>query len=326
MRDRRDVTATPAREMPAAPPVVVLTGPTALGKTAIAVELAARLRAQIVSADSMQVYAGLAILTNQPTAEQRRRVEHHLVGFVDPATEYSVAAYATAAHEVIDDLRAVGSPVIVEGGSGLHIRAALGDLGFGVPGDPTLRRQLDLRLQAEGLPALVAELEKRDPDTAERIDRANPRRVARALEVVCLQGAPLSGEQHGRLWQPPQRYPHIIVALDEDRALVHRRVDERVLEMMAAGALPEVRDLLAGCRPSRAVRQAIGVRELSAHLARECSLDEAIASMRARTRQLVRRQLTWMRKLPDAARIVVSRRSPAGVAEEVIALLDPLHR
>ncbi len=297
-------------------------GPTALGKTAVAVAVAARLSAEIVVADSMQVYAGLPILTNQPSPEQMRNAPHHLVGYVDPRTEYSVAAYCEAAHAVIDRLRAAGRPVVIEGGSGLYVRAALGDLSFGVPSDPSLRTRLELRCEAEGLATLVAELETRDPGCAARIDTANPRRVVRALEIAILQESPLSEGQYGRLWQAPDRYPHLLVALEDDRELIRDRIDSRVLEMIDAGAVDEVRRLEALGTPSRTVAQAIGVRELRDHLAGRCSLEGAVATMQSRTRRLVRRQLTWMRKLPDAARLGVSGRPPDDVADEVVALLE----
>lgn len=306
--------------------LLVLIGPTALGKTAVAAAVAARLDADIVVADSMQVYAGLPILTNQPSAQQMRAAPHHLVGYVDPRTEYSVAAYGEAAHAVIDRSRAAGRRVVIEGGSGLYVRAALGDLSFGVPSDPGLRAQLEQRCQTEGLATLLAELEARDPASAARIDTANPRRVVRALEVAILQKAPLTEEQHGRLWRSPQRYPHLLVALDDDRELIRSRIDARVREMLDAGAIDEVRRLEALGTPSRTVAQAIGVRELRDHLAGRCSLEEAVAAMQSRTRRLVRRQLTWMRKLPDAARLGVSGRPPGDVADEVVALLEHSER
>lgn len=306
--------------------LLVLIGPTALGKTAIAVAAAERLGAEIVSADSMQVYRGLGVLTNQPTVEERRRVRHHLVGHVDPRVEYSAAAYAVEAQATIDRLRAARTPVVLEGGGGLYVRAALGGLGFGTAARPGTRRELEERLRTHGLAALVDELKRRDQLTAARIDLANPRRVVRALEIIRSQEAPLTAGQYGHLWQPPAHYPSLIVTLDEDRTLVRERVDERVRAMIAGGALDEVRRLLASGEPSRTVAQAIGVRELSRYLAGTCGLDEAVGDMQARTRRLVRRQLTWMRKLPDTARIAVLRRAVDAVAEEVVALLHSTER
>jgi tRNA dimethylallyltransferase len=294
-------------------------GPTALGKTAVAVELALTLGGEIVTADSMQVYAGLPIVTNQPTTDELRRVPHHMVGHVDPREEYSAAAYGAAAHETIDLLHAAAVPVILEGGSGLYVRAALGGLRFGAPPSPNLRAELERRLEDEGITALYEDLERRDPQTAARTDAANPRRVLRALELALVQPggpSPPAGE-YGRLWLPGTRYPYILFALEEEREVLRRRVDERVPAMIAAGAVQEVAALLAAGTPSRTVAQAIGVRELSDHLAGIGSLDEAVAAMQSRTRRFVRRQTTWMRKLPDAVRIRVSGRPPAAVADEI---------
>jgi tRNA dimethylallyltransferase len=296
-------------------------GATALGKTAVAVELASRLGAEIVVADSMQVYAGLPLITNQPTAAEARRVRHHLVGFVDPSEEYSVAAYAAAAHEVIDALRDAGTPVVVEGGSGLYVRAALGGLAFGPAPTPELRRQLEDRLAAEGVAALHAQLARRDPEGAARVDAANPRRVLRALETSLTEPTPSPDAQRGALWVPSRRYPCRLFALDDERDELRRRIDDRVLAMIAAGAVEEVRAVLVRGEMSRTVAQAIGVREVSDHLAGRCSLDEAVAAIQARTRRLVRRQITWMRKLPDAARITVSGRPPAAIAGQIAGTL-----
>jgi len=195
-----------ARSM-AEPPLVALFGPTALGKTEVAISLAERLGAEIVVADSMQVYAGLAIVTNQPDEAQRARARHHLVGFVSPQQDYTVAEYAQEAHAVIDRLRAAGRPVVLEGGSGLYLRAALGDLAFAGPSDPQLRHELEERWALDPFD-VVDELRRLDPATSEQIDTANPRRVQRALEAVRAGGRPLSVVARDRLWRPAERYPH----------------------------------------------------------------------------------------------------------------------
>jgi tRNA dimethylallyltransferase len=307
----------------------VLFGPTALGKTAVAVELAERLGAEIVTADSMQVYAGLPILTNQPTAEQAARVPHHLTGFVAPSDDFSAAAYASLAHAAIDGLLGRGKRVVLEGGSGLYVRAALGGLLFGPAPDPAVRAGLERRLQQEGVAALAAELQRLHPQLAGSVDLANPRRVLRALESVAAgQGSATAGLSHsataGRpdeLWTPGSRYRHALVALTADRELLHRRIDLRVDLMIADGALDELRAARAAGPLSRTLQQAIGVRELSACLDGALSIAEAAAQTKQRTRRLVRRQLTWMRKLPDAATIAVAGDSPGTVADRLTTLL-----
>lgn len=306
-----------------APPcVVVLFGPTALGKTAIATALAERLSAEVVTADSMQVYRGLPVLTNQPPEAERARIPHHLVGIVEPWEEFSAAAFAAVATATIDEVLARGSRVVVEGGSGLYVRAALGGLSFGPAPDTALRQRLEQRLAADGLEALVDDLRVADARVARHTDLRNPRRVLRALERLLLKTVDAPDGEEDRLWLPGARYTHALVVLEAERVWLRQRVDERVGEMLAAGALGELRAVLTRGPLSRTLQQAIGVRELTAHLEGTLSLEEAAARMRARTRQLVRRQTTWMRKLPSTARIPVTSRPAAAVADEIASLLD----
>ena len=302
-------------------PVVALFGATALGKSDVANVLAERLDADVVVADSMQVYRGLPIVTNQ--TEPGRGARRHLVGFVEPQREFTVAEYAARAHEVIDGLRAEGRVVIVEGGSGLYLRAALGDLAFAPPPDPAVRGELEARW-AQSPADVVDELRRLDPDALARLDVSNPRRVVRALEAARARGGPLPQEERAQLWREPERYPHHLVALvpDEDREELRRRLARRVDEMLARGALDEVRRARAAGPLSRTVQQAIGVRELCAVLDGELTLGEAATRMTARTRALARRQLTWMRKLPRAALVPAAGRPVAAVAADVLSLLQ----
>jgi tRNA dimethylallyltransferase len=292
-----------------------LFGPTGLGKTEIAMRLAELIDGEIVSADSMQVYRGLEVLTNQPTADQLRRVPHHLVAVVDPSHDFSVAEYAQLAGRAVDDILARGRRVVLEGGAGLYLRAALGGLTFGAAHDAALRAELEAKAAGD-VAALRAELARRDPETAARIDLANPRRVMRALDTILLQDAPLSAEQRDVLWAPAARYTHRLFALVAERAELRRRIDERVLEMVAAGLVDEVMKLRALPHVSRTLAQAIGVREFGDYLDGACSQAEAIAATQARTRRYVRRQLTWMRKLQPAT-IATTGRSPGEVAAEL---------
>jgi tRNA dimethylallyltransferase len=302
------------------PPVVALFGPTGLGKTEIAVIVAERLSAEIVSADSMQVYRGLPVLTNQPAADQLARVRHHLVAVVDPEHEFSAAEYAGLAHVAIAEIAGRGRRVVLEGGAGLYMAAALGELHFGGAHDVVLRAELERRAAGD-MAALRAELARRDPQTAARIDLANPRRVVRALEAVIVGGGPLPPDEQDRLWSAPARYRHLLVALEPDRAALRERVFTRVDEMIARGLVDEVARLRALPQVSRTLRQAIGVREIGTYLDGACTVDDAVAAMQARTWRYVRRQLTWMRKL-DAATIAVSGRSPDDVAEELLELVS----
>jgi len=308
--------------MAEAPPVVAVFGATALGKSDVALALAARLDAEIVVADSMQVYAGLPIVTNQPDAAMRARASYHLVGVVPPQEEFTVGAYSAMAHDVIDRLLDAGRRVVVEGGSGLYLRAALGDLEFRAAPDAALRRSLEERW-AEDPEALVTELTSLAPAVAERTDTRNGRRVIRALEEELRRDARSRRGSQDRLWLPPERYPHRQFALapDDDRSGLTARIGARVEGMLAAGALEEVAAARGAGPLSRTVRQAIGVRELCAVLDGELALEAAAARMKARTRALARRQMTWMRKLPETMRTTAEGRSPMAVAADIAALL-----
>jgi tRNA dimethylallyltransferase len=275
----------------------------------------------------MQIYAGLPILTNQPGAVARTRARYHLVGWAAPQDECSVAAYAELAHDVVDGLLDQGRRVIVEGGSGLYLRAVLGDLAFGAA--PDLARRRDLEARWERAPErLVDELRRRAPDAAARVDLGNSRRVIRALEA--LDDAATGRQdrsakpQTDELWRAGGRYAHRLVALvpDDDRAVLNQRIDRRVDRMLAAGALEEVAAARAAGPFSRTAAQAIGVRELCAVLDGELALAEAAARMKTRTRALARRQLTWLRKLPDAVKVATTDRPTAAVAAEVLRLLE----
>lgn len=310
--------------MAESPPVVALFGATALGKSDVADSLAATLGAEIVVADSMQVYRGLPILTNQPDPGPPAVGSgvRHLVGLIEPQREFSVAEYGELAHRAIDGALARRRAVIVEGGSGLYLRAALGDLSYAAAPDPRLRGALEERW-ARDRQGVLAELRSADPATFARLDQANGRRVVRALEAVLLSGAPLPEAAYARLWRTPERYAHRLFVLrpNEDRTALSARIDARVDGMLARGALEEVRRARRAGAFSRTASQAIGVRELCAVLDGELTLVEARACMKTRTRALARRQLTWMRRIPDATAVLASGRSPSAVAAGIADVL-----
>jgi tRNA dimethylallyltransferase len=240
---------------------------------------------------------------------------------VTPQESFSVAQYAARAHTVIDELRGLGTPVVVEGGSGLYLRAALGDLAFGARPSAETRREFEERWERD--PAgVLDELRTFDDVAYARLDTANPRRVLRALETLRAQASPPPATEG--LWHTAERYPHRLVALvpDAGRTALRGRIERRVDEMLAAGALEEVRRALVAGPLSATASQAIGIRELAACLAGELTLTEAAARMKARTRVLARRQLTWMRKLPAPALVPTVGRPPEAVAAEVLELLQ----
>jgi tRNA dimethylallyltransferase len=295
-------------------PVVALFGPTGMGKTEIAIALAELIGGEVVSADSMQVYRGLPIATNQPSAEQLARVPHHLVAVVGPDEEFSVARYAGLAHAAVDDALARDRRAILAGGSGLYLRAGRGARG---PPPPADRTRLEALASADPA-ALRARLRTCDPATFAAIDNRNPRRVVRALETL-RDGSEGLRPARDRLWSDAGLcHATRLFCLDVDRERLRQRVEARVDEMFHRGLLDEVAALP---RPlSRTVAQAIGVREILAVLAGELTLDDARARMKARTRGYVRRQLTWMRKL-NADIIPTSARPPESVAREIVRRL-----
>ncbi|MGH2907550.1 MAG: tRNA (adenosine(37)-N6)-dimethylallyltransferase MiaA [Solirubrobacterales bacterium] len=290
--------------------VVALFGPTGLGKTSIAIALAERLRENgerpvAVSVDSMQVYRELPVLTGAVTAGERAALDHRLVGHISVGDAYDVAQHAKLAHAEIDELRAEGRRVIVVGGTGLYLRAALTELDLLPPPSEGVRERLEADLAQDGQAALYARLQAEEPDLAASIDPNNSRRTIRALETL-EQGASGAEREENRLWTEDVRVPTRLFALVMDRERLYARIEDRVDEMVALGAADEVRsaDAIAG----RTARQALGFGEL---------LEGDVESMKTNTRRYAKRQLTWLRKLPAATRIDVTGRSAGDIAMEI---------
>ena len=266
---------------------LLIAGPTAVGKTEVALELAERLNGEIISVDSMQVYRGLDIGTAKPTPEERARVRHHLIDILDPTQTFDVAQFLRHARQAVDEIRSRNRLPIFCGGTGLYFKAWLEGVGQSPAPDPALRAQL----QQVPLGQLLAELRERDPETFARIDRNNPRRVIRAVEVIRLTGKPFS-QQRTRATAPAVP----LFVLQRDRADLHQRIDARVDAMFARGLVEETRRAIN----SPAARLAVGYRQVIEHLAGERSLDETIALVKLRTRQYAKRQLTWFRHQAQA--------------------------
>ncbi|MCL4535112.1 MAG: tRNA (adenosine(37)-N6)-dimethylallyltransferase MiaA [Bacteroidetes bacterium] len=279
-------------------PLVVIVGPTAVGKSALALELGQRFPAEIVSADSRQVYRYMDIGTAKPTPAERALVPHHLIDVVDPDEEYTLAQYQAQARAAISDIGGRGRLPLLVGGTGLYVRAVTeGLVPPRVPPNPTLRAQLEERMRREGLDALVAELERLDPVAAGRIDRRNPRRVIRALEVCLVTGRPFSAQPSAT---PP---PHHLLRLGLTcpRAELYRRIDERVDRMMAEGLLEEVQRLVEMGYPfDLPSMSGIGYRQLGMYLRGEITLAEAVQRTKFATHRYTRQQYTWFR-LDDPA-------------------------
>ena len=295
---------TQAAAAPALPvlPVFVLTGPTGAGKTDWAVRLAERSPIEIVSVDSAQVYRGLDIGTAKPSRELRARIPHHLIDIREPTESYSAGRFVADAQDSIRAIHARRRVPLLVGGTMLYLRALLQGLAELPTAAPELRAELDIRAARLGWPALHAELEQLDPDAAARIAPNDSQRIQRALEVCYTAGQPISKLQRGTAsplagW--PLRY---WVLTPSDRAVLHERLAHRFTAMMAAGFLDEVRALrdrgdLTARHPAM---RAVGYRQLWAHLDGAYDLAEAVRRGMAATRQLAKRQLTWIRRQKQA--------------------------
>lgn len=273
--------------------VVSVVGPTASGKTELAIALAQRLGTEIVNADARQVYQGMAIGTAQPTAAERAAAPHHLVDFLPPSQLYSAGAFEEDAVGILDRLCADRGTAVLAGGSGMYVKAALEGLDP-LPADLRLRRQLNAEVDTLGLPNLVERLRTLDPQQVEAMDTSNPQRVVRALEVCLTSGRPFSSFHSGltksRSW-------HVVsVGLDPDREELRERIAARAHAMMNEGWLDETLALLP-LRHENALNT-VGYKELFQHLDGELPLEDALNLVITHTRQFAKRQMTWFRKDP----------------------------
>jgi len=285
--------SAPARQLP----VLVLTGPTGAGKTDWALALAEQAPVEIVSVDSAQVYRGLDIGTAKPAVTLRARIPHHLVDICEPSESYSAGRFVSDALRCIQDIHGRGRVPLLVGGTMLYLRALLHGLAPLPAAAPALRAQLDEQAARRGWGALHADLERLDPQAAARIAPADAQRIQRALEVCLTTGRPLSQLQRATA-SPLEDYPVRYWALSpRDRAALHARLARRFGLMMEAGFLEEVRGLRArgDLNANHAAMRAVGYRQLWGHLEGDYELTEAISRGIAATRQLAKRQLTWMR-------------------------------
>lgn len=294
--------------------VLALFGPTGVGKTAIAIAIGDRLRAQgrravAVSADALQLYAGLEILTGAATAAEQARLEHRLLGILPVDARCSAGEFAQLAHAEIDGLLDAGARPIVVGGTGLYLRAALAELSLRPPPPEGARERWLAELERRGAPALHAVLRDRAPWAAEEIEPGDRQRIVRALELLDAGELERHAED-SELWTDDMRRSTLLVGLVMERQRLYERIDARVDAMVAAGAQEEVRRAY-GAGASLTARKALGFEEL---------LAGDVEAMKRRTRNYARRQLTWMRKLAAVHTIDRTGRSPADVADEVLAL------
>ncbi len=278
-----------------AAPLVAIVGPTASGKSALALRLARARRGEIVSCDSLQVYRGLDIGSAKAPPEERAEVKHHLIDVADPGMVFSAAEYARLARVALDAVRSRGHLPIVAGGTGLYLRALLVGLFEGPPRDEALRRRLEALCDRFGDPRVHRLLGRVDPEAAARINPRDRVRVVRALEVFRATGRPLS-EQQRQGAEPLRGYATLVVGLDPGRAALRVAIEARTRQMLAQGLIDEVRGLLEGGLPPLArPLQAIGYRQALAVLQGELTLDEAERAIVTATLRFAKRQMTWFR-------------------------------
>jgi tRNA dimethylallyltransferase len=300
---------------------IVLVGPTASGKSDVALRLAERSGAEIVGADSRQIYRGLEIGTEAPTREERARVPHHFVAFLDPSETYSAGRYGREARAAVRDIESRGNLAVIAGGSGLYVRALLQGLFAGPARDEVIRARLTRRIREEGLESLRAELGRVDPEALASILPGDPVRVIRALEVHEITGRRISELRRERA---PEAFPALLFGLRWSRPALAERIASRLDRQLARGFLEETRALLDARLPEDAPGpRTLGYRELIEHLAGYTSLEEARARIALRTRQLAKRQETWFRLTPEVRWIEL--RAPEdleGAAREIQDRLD----
>ncbi|MST94720.1 MAG: tRNA (adenosine(37)-N6)-dimethylallyltransferase MiaA [Pedosphaera sp.] len=293
---------------------ILLAGPTASGKSAVALRLAEQYGGEIISVDSMQVYRGLDLGTAKPSAADRARVPHHLLDVAGLDESFDAACFIRLARAAVAEIQARGRVPVLCGGTGFYFKAFLEGLGAAPPAEEKLR----VELEATPLAELLRELEACDPAAFQKIDRQNPRRVVRAVEVIRLTGKPFSAQ---RTLHPPSTGTRLF-CLRRESADLHARIEARVDEMFQRGLVAETRQLLAcGLADNLTALQAIGYRQVAEHLRGERSLAETIELVKIRTRQFARRQMTWFRRQAGVEWLAVAAEE---TAEETAGRLSKL--
>ena len=296
--------------------IICVAGPTASGKTALAVELAKEFNGEVVSCDSMYVYKRMNIGTAKPTVEEMQGIVHHMIDVAEPWEDFSVSKYCDMAAPIVDDIVARGKTAIIAGGTGLYMDSLIKGNDFAPVPATGVREQLEARAEKVGFDAMLAELRAIDPESADRLK--DTRRVIRAIEVYYETGITIT-EHNRRTREIPPRYKPLWLGLDfAERSELYRRIDLRVSIMLEMGLITEIQELLASGIPEKCTAmQAIGYKEFVSALKGECSIEEAADQVRMFSRRYAKRQLTWLRRNPNIHWLI---RENSQGAEEILAM------
>lgn len=288
--------------------MLVILGPTAAGKTAVAVEAAGKMNGEILSCDSMQIYRGMDIGTAKPSPEELACAPHHLVDIAEPEEKYDVARFLRDAEDALENIRSNGKKPIIVGGTPMYLKAFLFGIFDGPPADPALRERLRTEADEIGTDKLWERMKGIDPEAGERIHPNDLRRIVRALEVYEKAGVPISTLQMEWEKERPRREA-VLVGLSRPRDVLYGRIDDRVDAMFAAGLVGEVERLRGRLGPTAS--RALGYREVLDHLGGKMTLEDTVTAVKNNTHNFVRKQMTWYRSLEDVAWIDVAEGEPA---------------
>lgn len=279
-------------------PLLVIAGPTASGKTALAIEIAKKIDGEVISADSMQVYKEMNIGTAKPDAAEMDGVPHHLLDIIPPDTDFSLEQFVRLAHSAIRDVHARGKVPILAGGTGLYIDTVIENRPLSENSfDPAVRHALETRWESDGGEAIYAELEKVDPEAAVHLHPNEKRRILRALEIYYTTGETKTSHLQKK---SEKIYDYFVFALELPREILYNRINRRVDLMLSAGLVPEVEKVYASLRGTkRTALQGVGYKEIIWYLEGRATFEEAVALLKRNTRRLAKRQMTWFRANPD---------------------------